>query len=71
MGKSSSIRAQPKHKCSCCGKIGHNIKQCPAPAAKELIHLRAAVKGFLDGRPQKRPWDAAELSGPLPSGHVL
>ena len=54
MGKSSSIRAQPKHKCSCCGKIGHNIKQCPAPAAKELIHLRAAVKGFLDGRPQNR-----------------
>ena len=54
MGKSSSIRAQPKHKCSCCGKIGHNIKQCPAPAAKELILLRAAVKGFLDGRPQKR-----------------
>ena len=39
---------------SCCGKVGHNIKQCPSPAAKELLHLQAAVKGFLEGAPQKR-----------------
>ena len=52
--RKKTVRAQPPHKCSCCGKVGHNIKQCPSPAAKELLHLRAAVKGFLEGAPQKR-----------------
>lgn len=52
--RKQTVRHQPAHKCSCCKKVGHNIKQCPNPAAKELIHLRAAVKGFLDGAPQKR-----------------
>ena len=52
--RKKTVRAQPPHKCSCCGKVGHNIEQCPSPAAKELLHLRAAVKGFLEGAPQKR-----------------
>ena len=49
--RKKTVRAQPPHKCSCCGKVVHNIKQCPSPAAKELLHLRAAVKGFLEGAP--------------------
>ena len=49
--RKKTVRAQPPHKCSCCGKVGHNIEQCPSPAAKELLHLRAAVKGFLEGAP--------------------
>ena len=67
--RKQTVRHQPAHKCSCCKKVGHNIKQCPNPAAKELIHLRAAVKGFLDGAPQKRFKGRLPVKKTAKSGH--
>ena len=55
MGKGNvRLRKQKLHRCSCCGNVGHNIRQCPAPRAKELIHLRASVQSFLKQQPMKR-----------------
>ena len=55
MGKGNvRLRKQKLHRCSCCGNVGLNIRQCPAPGAKELIHLRASVQSFLKQQPMKR-----------------
>ena len=48
------LRSQPPHKCSCCGKVGHNIRQCKAPGAQELIHLRASMRSLMKQQPMKR-----------------
>ena len=48
------LRSQPPHKCSCCGKVGHNIRQCKAPGAQELLHLRASMQSLMKQQPMKR-----------------
>ena len=47
------VRNAPPHRCSCCGKVGHNIRQCKSPGALEIAKLRKAVAGLLQQNPRR------------------